>query len=65
VSETTNRSPILLLDDVFSELDPGRSEALAASLPVATQTMISSARADDVPVLGAMWKVEGGGIREG
>lgn len=65
VTETTSRPPILLLDDVFSELDPGRAEALAASLPEETQTLISSARADDVPVVGLRWRVEGGGIHEG
>ena len=33
VSESAGSSPVLLLDDVFSELDPGRSEALIANLP--------------------------------
>jgi DNA replication and repair protein RecF len=33
VRETTGSSPVLLLDDVFSELDPDRSEALLAHLP--------------------------------
>jgi DNA replication and repair protein RecF len=65
ITETTDRSPILLLDDVFSELDPGRSEALAASLPDRTQTMITSARPEDVPVVGAKWQVEEGGVHEG
>ena len=35
-------SPVLLLDDVFSELDPGRSEALASCLP-AGQTVLTAA----------------------
>jgi DNA replication and repair protein RecF len=35
-------SPVLLLDDVFSELDPGRSEALASCLPVG-QTVLTAA----------------------
>lgn len=34
VTETTGAAPVLLLDDVFSELDPGRSAALLANLPV-------------------------------
>lgn len=34
VTETTGAAPVLLLDDVFSELDPFRSAALLASLPV-------------------------------
>lgn len=33
VAETTGSSPVLLLDDVFSELDPDRSAALLAMLP--------------------------------
>jgi len=33
VTETTGAAPVLLLDDVFSELDPKRSAALLASLP--------------------------------
>lgn len=33
VAETTGTSPVLLLDDVFSELDPARAAALLASLP--------------------------------
>jgi DNA replication and repair protein RecF len=33
VTETTGAPPILLLDDVFSELDPARSAALLAHLP--------------------------------
>lgn len=49
--------PVLLLDDVFSELDPNRSEALARALPGDTQTMITSARPEDVPVSGTVWKV--------
>jgi DNA replication and repair protein RecF len=33
VTERIGSAPILLLDDVFSELDPARSEALLACLP--------------------------------
>jgi DNA replication and repair protein RecF len=33
VTEVVGAAPILLLDDVFSELDPGRSAALLAALP--------------------------------
>jgi len=34
--------PTLLLDDVFSELDPGRSRALVAELP-AGQALLTTA----------------------
>jgi DNA replication and repair protein RecF len=41
------RPPVLLLDDVFSELDPSRSEALLAELPVgpagAAQAVLTTA----------------------
>ena len=46
VTERTGSAPILLLDDVFSELDPVRSEALLACLP-AGQAVITTA--GDVP----------------
>jgi DNA replication and repair protein RecF len=42
VTEATGSAPILLLDDVFSELDPDRSAALLAHLPTG-QTVLSSA----------------------
>jgi DNA replication and repair protein RecF len=42
VTEAAGTSPVLLLDDVFSELDPGRSRALLESLP-SGQTLLTSA----------------------
>lgn len=63
IAEAFGESPVLLLDDVFSELDPGRAAALAASLPSDTQTLITSARPEDVPVRGAVWHVDGGVTR--
>lgn len=42
VTNATGSSPILLLDDVFSELDPTRSAALLEHLPPG-QTLLSSA----------------------
>jgi DNA replication and repair protein RecF len=60
VSAAVGESPILLLDDVFSELDPRRAAALAKALPAETQTMITSARPEDVPVSGAVWQVGDG-----
>jgi DNA replication and repair protein RecF len=44
VTERTGVPPVLLLDDVFSELDPFRCSALLAALPVG-QTLLSSATA--------------------
>jgi DNA replication and repair protein RecF len=42
ITDVTGSSPVLLLDDVFSELDPDRSDALLANLPPG-QTLLSSA----------------------
>jgi DNA replication and repair protein RecF len=42
ITEVTGSAPVLLLDDVFSELDPDRSDALLANLPTG-QTVLTSA----------------------
>jgi DNA replication and repair protein RecF len=42
VAEVIGSEPVLLLDDVFSELDPARSAALVAHLPAA-QTLLTTA----------------------
>jgi DNA replication and repair protein RecF len=42
VTAETRTAPVLLLDDVFSELDPARSDALLAHLP-AGQAILTSA----------------------
>lgn len=42
VTDATGSAPVLLLDDVFSELDPDRSAALLEHLP-AGQTLLTSA----------------------
>jgi DNA replication and repair protein RecF len=42
VTEVTGTTPVLLLDDVFSELDPDRSHALLAHLP-AGQSLLTTA----------------------
>jgi DNA replication and repair protein RecF len=60
VDAAVGEPPILLLDDVFSELDPERAQALAKALPSGTQTMITSAKPEDVPVSGAAWNVSNG-----
>jgi DNA replication and repair protein RecF len=57
VADLVGELPVLLLDDVFSELDPDRSAALAKALPAEAQTMITSARPEDVPVHGSVWHV--------
>ena len=62
VRDATGEGPVLLLDDVFSELDPGRATALAKALPDETQTVITSARLEDVPLNGRLWRVGEGKV---
>lgn len=54
--------PILLLDDVFSELDPMRARGVLELLG-GGQVFVTTARDDDVPVEGRRWMVEGGALR--
>jgi DNA replication and repair protein RecF len=41
--------PVLLLDDVFAELDTSRREALAAAAASAEQVLVTAAVLDDIP----------------
>ena len=60
VEQAVGRAPLLLLDDIFSELDEERSAALARSLPAA-QTFISTARDEEVPLpAGRRWRLKEG-----
>jgi DNA replication and repair protein RecF len=64
-AEVVGADPVLLLDDVFSELDPERGEALVAQLPAA-QTVITTASAVPSAVHPERrLRVRGGGIEEG
>jgi DNA replication and repair protein RecF len=56
-----SRPPILLLDDVFSELDPGRADGVTELLPRG-QVFVTSARDDEVPEMGRRWRVEEGDL---
>jgi DNA replication and repair protein RecF len=53
LSEVLGDEPILLLDDVFSELDPHRRAWLAAAVKNLSQTLVSSAEASDADAAGA------------
>lgn len=57
--------PVLVLDDVFAELDTGRRERLADLVAGAGQLLVTCAVADDVPVAlrGARFEVFPGGVR--
>ncbi len=65
ISDLIDRAPILLLDDVYSELDPVRAAELTRSLPAA-QTLVTTADPADVPLEGAAWRIDDDGVsREG
>jgi DNA replication and repair protein RecF len=59
LEERHGRPPILLLDDVFSELDPGRADGVTQLLPRG-QVFVTSARDDEVPEIGRRWRVREG-----
>ena len=56
--------PVLLLDDVFAELDTGRRERLAAVAAGAEQVIVTAAVPDDVPpaLTGARFEVAEGKV---
>ena len=61
----TGLSPILLIDDIFGELDAARRQALLALLPESSQVFITTTSADWVKSCPLpLRKVEGGKIRE-
>jgi DNA replication and repair protein RecF len=57
--------PVLILDDVFAELDAGRRERLADLVGGASQLLVTCAVADDVPraLRGTRYEVGGGDVR--
>ena len=56
--------PVLILDDVFAELDTTRRDRLAEMVADAEQVLVTAAVADDVPapLSGARFRVEGGQV---
>ncbi|MGC4175370.1 DNA replication/repair protein RecF [Demequina sp.] len=56
--------PVLILDDVFAELDSGRRAALAARIATASQVLITAAVAEDVPpaLEGSVFEVSSGTV---
>jgi DNA replication and repair protein RecF len=57
--------PVLVLDDVFAELDTGRRERLAELVAGASQLVVTCAVADDVPqaLRGARFEASDGEVR--
>lgn len=63
VTDAAGSPPVLLLDDVFSELDPARSDALLHVLP-ATQSILTTASAIPTGVTAEqILRVEAGEVR--
>jgi DNA replication and repair protein RecF len=62
IEEIRNHKPILLLDDVFSELDKTRAERVV-SLIETGQVFVTTARDDEVPIDGHRWSVEDGSLK--
>ena len=56
--------PVLLLDDVFAELDAGRRQRLATLVAGAEQVLVTAAVADDVPeaLVGSRYDVHAGTV---
>ena len=61
IEELRNTTPILLLDDVFSELDHDRASRVLSLIP-AGQVFVTTAREDEVPISGRRWAVREGTI---
>lgn len=61
VREVAGVSPLLLLDDVYSELDDTRAAALSRCLPDA-QIFVTTTRPEEVPLEGTLWRVRPGAV---
>jgi DNA replication and repair protein RecF len=57
--------PVLLLDDVFSELDPGRAEALLAALPTGQRLLTTASPLPSGAVPDQVWRVDAGMVTDG
>lgn len=62
VADLTGSSPVLLLDDVFSELDPGRSEALLEHLPSGQALLTTAGHVPDVARVERLLRIRGGRV---
>src|ERR1700744_3220722 len=58
--------PVLILDDVFAELDTGRRDRLAALVAAAEQVLVTAAVPEDIPSLltGAHFRLSAGTLTE-
>ena len=66
IAQQMGTQPILLLDDVFSELDPQRAKGVLGILEAPHsrgQVFVTTARDDDLPVEGRRWSVQDGTVQ--
>lgn len=61
IEAMTDQVPILLLDDVFSELDVDRAGRVLDLMPTG-QVFVTTAREDEVPIGGRRWSVKDGKV---
>lgn len=65
----TQRHPILLVDDVFGELDPQRREALTRAFPEESQKLITTTSLDWLPQMAdraiSVFRVDAGSVTPG
>jgi DNA replication and repair protein RecF len=66
-AETRSGDPILILDDVFAELDAGRRSRLAELVAGNEQVLITAAVGEDVPaeLKARVFKVAAGEVSDG
>jgi len=62
IKQSTRETPVLLLDDVFSELDSGRQKFLLSQISD-IQTLITCTGIDSILGLGRVLHVENGGVK--
>ena len=67
LKEATGTDPIILLDDVFAELDPGRSRRIVEWIEAEEggQVILTAPKPTDVEVRGGalpLWRIRGGEI---
>lgn len=68
LEEKKGAAPLLLIDDVFGELDRHRRRALLAHLPASSQKIITTTNldwAEEGDVRGAVWRVAAHGVGKG
>lgn len=64
VAERTGSTPVLVLDDVLSELDPNRAAALLGALPPGQVVITTAGAIPDAAVPDRIVRIEGGAVVE-